>query len=126
MIGLHCHVLSSVQDDQNLELMNQNCNFQGGPSSVRFGYGLGMERFKRFRFSVLTVPLQKGFLSVFQYSVTGKEAASVPGKTVPAAFGFGKNDSDGSGFQFRFGSWATLNSITASKFFQSQYCKSLC
>ena len=29
---------------------------------VRFGYGLGMERFKRFRFSVPAVPLQKRFV----------------------------------------------------------------
>ena len=28
---------------------------------VRFGYGLGVEGFERFRFSVLAVPLQKGF-----------------------------------------------------------------
>ena len=46
---------------------------QGGPppGSVRFGYGLGMERFKRFWFSVLAVPLQKG-LSVFQHGLTEK------------------------------------------------------
>ena len=53
---------------------------------VRFGYGLGMERFKRFRFSVLAVPLQKGF-SVFQYSLTGKEGSSSSSgswKAVPA------------------------------------------
>ena len=43
-----------------------------------------MERFKRFRFSVLAVPLQKGF-SVFPYSLTGK-------------------DGSGSGF----GSWETV------------------
>ena len=30
--------------------------------SVRFGYGLWMERFKRFRFSVPAVPLLKGFV----------------------------------------------------------------
>ena len=58
-----------------------------------------MERFKRFRFSVLAVPLQKGF-SVFQYSLPGKDGSgsgfgswktvlavpvplSVSGKTVP-------------------------------------------
>ena len=73
--------------------MNPKC--QGGP--VRFGYGLGVERFKRFRFSVPAVPLQKGF-SVFQYSLTGKDGSgfgswktvlavpvplSVSGKTVP-------------------------------------------
>ena len=37
---------------------------QGGPGSVRFGYGLGMERLERFRFSVPAVPLQKGFVCV--------------------------------------------------------------
>ena len=30
---------------------------QGGPASVRFGYGSGVERFERFRFSVPAVPL---------------------------------------------------------------------
>ena len=38
---------------------------QGAPGSVRFGYGLGMERFERFRFSVPAVPLRRGFLCVF-------------------------------------------------------------
>ena len=32
---------------------------------VRFGYGLGLERFEWFRFSVLAVPLRGSFL-VFQ------------------------------------------------------------
>ena len=36
--------------------------------SVRCGYGLRVQRFERFRFSVLAVPLQTGF-SVFQYSL---------------------------------------------------------
>ena len=57
---------------------------QSGPGSVRFGYGLGVERFDRFRFSVPAVPLQKGF-SVFQYILKGK-------------------DGSGSGF----GSWKTV------------------
>ena len=47
-------------------------NEKNREAPVRFGYGLGMERFKRFRFSVPAVPLQKGF-SVFQYNLTGKE-----------------------------------------------------
>ena len=68
--------------------------------SVRFGYGLGVERFERFRFSVPAVPLQKGFFPAFQYSLTGKDGSgsgvgswkavpavpvpvSVSGKTVP-------------------------------------------
>ena len=38
---------------------------QGGPGSVRFGYGLGVEGFERFRFSVLAVPPRRGvFLCV--------------------------------------------------------------
>ena len=57
---------------------------QGGPGSVRFGYGLEMERFKRFRFSVPAVPLQKG-ISAFQYLSTGKDGSgSGSWKTVPA------------------------------------------
>ena len=40
----------------------QNPLIQGGPGSVRFGYGLGMERFKRFRFSVLAFLCKKGLL----------------------------------------------------------------
>ena len=59
---------------------------QGGPGSVRFGYGSGVERFERFRFSVPAVPLQKGF-SLFQYCLTGKEGSGSgfgSWKTVPA------------------------------------------
>ena len=72
---------------------------------VRFGSVTvwQMERFKRFRFPVPAVPLQKGF-SVFQYSLTGKDGSgsgsgfdswkmvpavpvplSVSGKMVPTA-----------------------------------------
>ena len=83
--------------------------FQGGPGSVRFGYGLGMERFKRFRLSVLAVPLQKkGFVCVavefnrkgrfrfwFRFLENGSGGSG-------SAFGFGKNGSDGSGCRFRF------------------------
>ena len=46
-------------------------NLQGGPGSVRFGCGSGVERFERFRFSVPRFLCKKGF-SVFQYSLTGK------------------------------------------------------
>ena len=47
---------------------------------VRFGCGLGMERFERFRFSVPAVPLGGG-LCVFQYSFTERTVpVSVPGK----------------------------------------------
>ena len=57
---------------------------QGGPGSVRFGYGLEMERFKRLRFSVLAVPLGI-FSPVFQYSLTGKNGSGFgSGKTGPA------------------------------------------
>ena len=38
---------------------------QGGPGSVRFGYGLGVERFERSRFSVPAAPLQKRFFFFF-------------------------------------------------------------
>ena len=59
-----------------------------GPGSVRFGYGLGVERFDRFRFSVSAVPLQKGlFFSVFPYSLTGKDGSGSgfsSWKTLPA------------------------------------------
>ena len=78
---------------------------------VRFGYGLGMERFKQwFRFSVLAVPLQKGFFGVsvefnrkgrFQFRFRFLENGSGGSGS---AFGFGKNGSDGSGFRFRLGS----------------------
>ena len=53
-----------------------NCQNQGGPGSpgsVRFGYGLGMERFERFRFSVPAVPLRRVFFSVFQYNLLKKK-----------------------------------------------------
>ena len=82
---------------------------QGGPGSVRFGYGLGMERFKRFRFSVLAVPLLKGFVCVsVEFNRKGRfrfrflENGS--GGSGSAFDGFGKNGPDGSGFRFRFGS----------------------
>ena len=87
---------------------------QGGPGSVRFGYGLGMERFERFRFSVRAVPLRRGFFCVSVQSNTEDGSGSgfgswktvpavpvprsVPGKTVPTV------PVSGSGF----GSWATL------------------
>ena len=80
----------------------KNCVFeapklQGGPGSVRFGYGLGVEGFERFRFSVLAVPLQKGAFCVsvqfnregrFRFRFLKKVPAvpvplSVSGKTVP-------------------------------------------
>ena len=56
---------------------------QGGPGSVQFGYGLGLERFERFRFSVPAVPLQKGL----QYSFTGRGGSGSgfgSWRTVPA------------------------------------------
>ena len=54
---------SCPRTSQKLPLINQ-----GGPGSVRFGYGLGMERFEWFRFSVPAAPLRRGFY-VFQYSL---------------------------------------------------------
>ena len=75
-------------------LLCYSCRFwsmQGGP--VRFGCGLGMERFERFRFSVLAVLLQKGFFCVsVQFNRKGRfrfrflavpVPLSVSGKTVP-------------------------------------------
>ena len=59
---------------------------QEGPGSVRFGYGSGVERFERFRFSVPAAPLQQR-LSLFQYSLTGKDGSGSgcgSRKTVPA------------------------------------------
>ena len=63
------------------------CLLQGGPGSVRFGYGLGMERFKRFRFSVPAVPPRRGFLCVSAQ--------------------FNREDGSGSGF----GSWKTVPAV---------------
>ena len=60
---------------------------QGGPGSVRFGYGFGMERFERFRFSVPAVPLRRGFLCV--------------------SVQFYREDGSGSGF----GSWKTVLAV---------------
>ena len=60
---------------------------QGGPGSVRFGYGLGMERFERFRFSVPPVPLRRGFFCV--------------------SVQFHREDGSGSGF----GSWKTVLAV---------------
>ena len=79
---------------------------QGGPGSVGFGYGLEIERFERFRFSVPAVPLQKRFFCIsvqfnrkgrfrFRFLENGSGGSGY-------AFGFGKNGSDGSGFRFRF------------------------
>ena len=49
---------------QGLVCKNASRNVQGGPGSVRFGYGSGVERFGRFQFSVPAVPLQKSFFFV--------------------------------------------------------------
>ena len=57
-------------------------------SPVRFGYGLGRERFERFRFSVPAVPLGRGVLCFsVQFhredgSGFGSVPCSVPAKTV--------------------------------------------
>ena len=67
-------------------------------------------RFRRFL-------CKKGFFFVFQYSLTGKDGSgsgfgswkTVPAVPVPLSVSC-ENGSDGSGFRFRFGSWATLKS----------------
>ena len=61
--------------------------FQGGLGSVRFGYGSGVHRFERFRFSVPAVPLRRGFLCV--------------------SVQFHREDGSGSGF----GSWKTVPAV---------------
>ena len=63
------------------------CTFQDGPGSVRFGYGLGIERFERFRFSVPAVPLRTALLCV--------------------SVRFHREDGSGSGF----GSWKTVPAV---------------
>ena len=90
---------------QNLGFRNVRNIFREAP--VRFGYGLGVEGFERFRFSVLAVPLQNGFFCVsvqfnregrfrfrFRFLENGSGGSG-------SAFGFGKK---GSGFRFQFGS----------------------
>ena len=93
---------------------------QGGPGSVRFRFGNGSSgsgfRFRQFL-------CKKGF-SVLQYSLTGKDGSS-------SGFGswetvLGKNGSDGSGFQFQFGSWATLHDSFTSNFGYFVPSKALC
>ena len=90
-------ILLSEPGSESKVLSEETCFslLQGGPGSVRFGSGLGVERFERFRFSVPAVLCKKGF-SVLQYSLTGKDGfgswktvpavpvpLSVSGKTVP-------------------------------------------
>ena len=67
---------------------------QGGPGSVRFGYGSGVERFERFRFSVPAVPLQKGFFCCVSVQFNRKGRFR---------FRFLGNGSGGSGSAFGFG-----------------------
>ena len=83
---------------------------------VRFGSvtvwgwkGSSSSGFRFWRF------LCKRGLSVFQYSLTGRDASRFRFRFLEngsggsgSTFGFRKNGSDGSGFRFRFGSWATL------------------
>ena len=83
--------------------------FQGGPGSVRFGYGLGMERFERFRFPVSAVPLRRGFFcdSIQFHREDGSGFGSwktvpavpvlrsVPAKTVPTVPVFGSGSGPG-------------------------------
>ena len=88
---------------------------QGGPGSVRFGYGFGGA-------TVRAVPVfgsggssaKRGFLCVSVQLSREDGSGSGFGSWENgsggsgAAFGSWKNGSDGSGFRFRFGSWATL------------------
>ena len=60
---------------------------QGGPGSVRFGYGLGMERLGRFRFSVPAVPLRRGVLCVSVQFHREDGSGFGSWKTVPAVPG---------------------------------------
>ena len=56
---------------------------QGGPGSVWFGYGSCTGRFERFRLSVPTVPLWKGFCACFSAVLTegdGSNSGWVPEK----------------------------------------------
>ena len=72
----------------------------GGPGSVRFGYGLGMERFKflcKKGFSCISVQFNRKGRFRFRFLENGSGGSG-------SAFCFGKNGSDGSGFRFRFGS----------------------
>ena len=83
----------------------KNWVYQAGPGSVWFGYGLGMERFERFRFSFPAVPLRRGVFLCFSTVSQGgrfrfrflENGSGGSG----SAFGSCEN---GSGFRFRFGS----------------------
>ena len=71
---------------------------------VRFGYGLGLERFERFRFSVLAVPLRRSFSCV---SVEFNRELRFRFR-----FRFPKNGSGGSGSSF--GSWKNGSGVPVS------------
>ena len=76
------------------KLLIKHSKKQGWPGSVRFGYGLWVERFKRFWFSVPAAPLQKCFFCVsVQFNRKGR---------FRFRFRFLENGSGGSGFHFRF------------------------
>ena len=80
--------------------------------SVRLRFGDGTVR--AVPVSVPAVPLRRGFLSVSVqfHREDGSGSGFGSWKTVPAVpvprSVPGENGSDGSGFRFRFGSWATL------------------
>ena len=57
---------------------------------VRFGCGLGVERFERFRFSVPLVPPGRGFSTEKVFVLR-----SAPGKTVPTALVSGSSSVPG-------------------------------
>ena len=91
----------AVQRRQRLLWIIWVCCTLSRVAPVRFGYGLGMERFERFRFSVPAVPLTGGVFVCFSTVQFNREDGS------GSAFDSWKNGSDGSAFRFRFGSWAT-------------------
>ena len=78
--------------------------------SVRFRYGLWVERFERFCFSVPAAPLRKRLCCVsVQFNRKGRFQFLEHGSVCSgSAFGSRKNSSDSSGFRFWFSSWAIL------------------
>ena len=90
---------------------------QGGHGSVRFGYGLGLERFERFRFSVPAVPLQNGVVCVsVQFHRKGRSRFR---------FRFLEDGSGGSGSAFSFEKTVPTVPVSGSGSVPEPPCKSL-